>query len=321
MEMFNKDKIAFDIGTYSTTVVVGNSSQNSILIKDAFSFRNPEGLVDDGHILDPDSLKEEIINHLQDRRFKTKNAVFTIASTKTIMRELVLPYAPQNKIEAMVPFELAKHLPITVEDYIIKYMPLEVFIENKVKNIRLMTVALPKFMVKKYLELCHGIALNPLALTIHMAGASKILQHSKKKDNTQETLALLDLGYSSINCSIIQNGKLVFNRLVSINKKDFSDMEKEQSMDDQKVVAVIDKWIDEIKKVSRFYISLKNGNRIDQVILFGGGAAINNIANYMAEKLERPVHVLRGVNRIRYKGIGQFPLNLYFNAATALLLD
>ena len=64
----------------------------------------------------------------------------------------------------MVPFELAKHLPITVEDYIIKYMPLEVFIENKVKNIRVMTVALPRFMVKKYLELCNGIALNPLAL-------------------------------------------------------------------------------------------------------------------------------------------------------------
>ena len=79
MEMFNKDKIAFDIGTYSTTVVVGNSSQNSILIKDAFSFRNPEGLVDDGHILDPDSLKEEIINHLR------------IGGSKQKMRSLRLP--------------------------------------------------------------------------------------------------------------------------------------------------------------------------------------------------------------------------------------
>lgn len=318
--MLNKDKIAFDIGTYSTTVVVGSGSNNKILIKDAFSFKNPDGLVEDGHIKDLDILKEEILNHLLDRRIRTKNAVFTIASTKTIMRELILPYAPANKIEAMVPFELAKHLPITVDDFIIKFIPLEIIKEKKVRSIRIMAIALPKYLVKRYWELCNSMELKPLALTIHLAGATELLQN--KKDNSQETLALLDLGYSSINCSIIQGGKLMFNRLITIGKKELSQTgDDDKSLDDPQVKAAIDKWVEEIKLVTRFYISLKNGNRIDKVILYGGGANIDNIANYMAERLERPVHVLRGVNRIRYKGIGEFPLNLYFNAATALLLN
>jgi len=315
--MLISDKIAFDVGAYSTRVVVGKGSINSIVVNEAFSFNNPSGLVEDGHIMDVDVLKEEILDQLDDRRIRTKNAVFTIASTKTIMREIVLPYTTMAKVEAMLPFELAKHMPITVDDYVIKHIPLEVFREDKHRRIRVMVVALPKFMVKRYWELCTSADLKPVALTIHLAGAAHLLQN--KNDDPQETMALLDLGHTSINCSIIQGGKLVFNRLIPLAKKEFNETGKEDFYDNTNLRAVIDKWVEEIKMVIRFYLSLKRENRIDKIILFGGGANIKNIATYMADKLERQVHVLRGVSKIKYRGNENFPLNLYFNAATALL--
>ena len=317
--MLNKDKIAFDIGALNTRVVVGTGTKNQITIKDAFTFKTPANSVEDGHILDVNLLRDEILNQLEERRIKAKAAVFSLSSTKMIMRELILPYAPAHKIEAMVPFELAKHLPITVEDFIIKFIPLEVIKEKKQKNLRIMAIALPKYVVRRYWDLCTEMEIKPLVLTLHVAGATGLLQ--KQNDDSGETVALLDLGYANINCSIIQGGKLVFNRIIPIGKKEIKENDSEDLLNDSKVQAIIDKWLEEIKLVSRFYISLKSGNRIDKLVLLGGGSKIRNIAQYMGEKLEKPVLILRENSRIKYKGFDSFPLNLYFNAATALLLN
>lgn len=317
--MLNKDKIAFDIGALNTRVVVGKGTKNQIMIKDAFTFKTPANSVEDGHILDVNLLRDEILNRLEERKIKANAAVFSLSSTKMIMRELTLPYAPTHKIEAMVPFELAKHLPITVEDFIIKFIPLEVIKEKNQKNFRIMAVALPKYLVKRYWELCTEMEIKPLALTIHVAGATSLLQ--KKNDDSGETVALLDLGYSSINCSIIHGGRLVFNRMISIGKKEIKEDSSESLLNDSKMQLIVDKWLEEIKLVSRFYVSLKSGNQVDKIILLGGGSRIKNIAQYTEEKLEKPVLILSENSRIKYKGFTTFPLNLYFNAATALLLN
>ena len=48
--MLNKQILSFDIGTYSTKVVLGKGSGNKATIKEAFSFPTPAGTVEDGQI-------------------------------------------------------------------------------------------------------------------------------------------------------------------------------------------------------------------------------------------------------------------------------
>ena len=102
-------------------------------------------------------------------------------------------------------------------------------------------------------------------------------QQKSEVTGEPETVALIDLGNSSINCNIISNGKLVFNRIISTvgmktNLEKLANIDKDLSPTNyEKIVKdAFDKWLDEIKLVFRFYYSLKGRREIERVVLLGG---------------------------------------------------
>ena len=324
--MFKKEMLSFDIGTYSTKVVLGKGNKNKVMIKEAFSFPTPVGAVEDGEILNSAPLKEEILRKLDEKNIYTDKALFTIASTKAITRELTLPYINEKKMEAMVPYELPKHLPIAVDNYVIKHLTLDIFKEENIKKAHILVIALPKHIVKKYWDLCTELEMEPTILTLHGIGGGGFFS---QKAFANETLALIDLGHASINCNIVSEGKLVFNRIVStaglkVSPEKFANYDKNISpvSYSRNVEATINKWLEEIKLVFRFYFSLQNKSQIDRIILLGGAANIPNMAEYFEERLERPTTVLQENENVIYRGYNEsFSLNQYFNAISALSLD
>lgn len=320
--MLNQEIISFDIGTDNTKIIVGKGTRNNVSVNRAFTFKTPAGTVEDGQILEIKDFKKELFNKLQERKISCKMAAFSIASTKVIMRELVLPYVNDNKMEAMVPYELTKHLPITIEDYIIKFITLEVFSEEKIKKSRILVIALPRFIAKKYWDLCNELELKPVGLSLHATGAMSFFKDKPALYNAEEVVALIDLGHSSINCSIIGKGKLLFNRLLLTEELTESNgQDILQDSFDEKLREGIDKRLEEIKLVFQFYISLQNQNKIDRIILLGGGSKIRNIEKYVEEKLDRPTGILKDNAKIAVKGNGEFPLYQYFNAISALTMN
>lgn len=320
--MLNQEILSFDIGTCNTKVVMGKGTRNNVIVNRAFTFKTPTGTIEDGQILDSKTFKKELLNRLQERKISCKLATFSIASTKAIMREIVLPYVNDKKMEAMVPFELTKQLPITIEDYIIKFITLDVFSEEKIKKSRIQVIALPRHIATRYWELCNELELKPVALSLHATGATPFFKDKPALYNSEETVALIDFGYSSINCSIIAKGKLLFNRILlteELTEIDGQDILLDSF--DEKLREGIDKRLEEIKLVFQFYISLKNQNKIDRIILLGGGSKIRNIEKYVEEKLDRPVSILKENVKIAVKGNGEFPLYQYFNAISALSMN
>ena len=327
--MFNKEVLSFDIGTYSTKVVLGKGMKNKVMIKDAFSFPTPVGAVEDGQIINAIPLQEEILKILDQKKIYTNKAIFTLASSKAITRELTLPYVNEKKMAAMVPYELPKHIPIAVDNYIIKHLTLDIFKEENLKKAHILVIALPKYIVKKYWDLSWELEIEPTVLTLHGVGAVGFFPPKSPFTGEPETIALIDLGHASINCNIISEGKLVFNRFVStaglkVSPDKFANYDKDISPTNynRNVKATIDKWLEEIKLVFRFYFSLQNKSKIDRIVLSGGAAKFDNLAAYMEEKLEIPTSVLEDKDRIIYKGKEEtFPVNQYFNALSALLLN
>lgn len=327
--MLNKEMLAFDLGTYCTKVVLGKARKSQLVVKDAFVFPTPMGTVEDGQIINLPSLKEGILKKLDEKDIYTNKAVFTLASTKVITRELILPYVSEKKMAAMVPYELPKHLPITVDNYVIKHLTLDVFTEEKSKKSRVLVIALPKVIVRKYLDLCTELEIEPIALTVHGIGAAGFFRQKSLISGQMETVALIDLGHSGINCNIISEGKLIFNRIIStVGMKVSLDKLAKMNLDfssthyDKSLKEMVAKWLEEIKMVFRFYYSLENNKKIDQIMLIGGASNIPNIISSFEEKLDTPTIILRDNIRINYKGNDEgFALNQYFNAVSALSLN
>ena len=91
-----------------------------------FSIPTPDGVLADGMI----TVTEEFVNNLKaemaNNKMRTKDAVFTISSSKIATREIKIPYCKESNIGNLVRTNLSDYFPIDVSRYLSAYTILEV---------------------------------------------------------------------------------------------------------------------------------------------------------------------------------------------------
>lgn len=327
--MFNRSVMSIDIGMHTTKIVIGKHKGNTVQVLDFISFRNPSNSVCNGYILDIDSMKDKLRQVINYNNMKIKKIIFTLDSTDIISRELTLPYAKDSELKKIVSFELDQYFPINFDKYIVQHKRLEDFKENEIQKTKVLATTLPKLIVEPYLELANTLDLKPVALDIHSNGIAKLFKVSrninmKTKDNQQST-AIIDLGYSTININIIENNILRFNRLLTIQGKEIESNISNSlnfSLDDAEKVKMqqstfeeenvpesyfevkgiinisVNSWLEEIKKIFRFYTSRSPQNKISKIYLFGGHAHLKNIIDYFESYFEISTEVIKNMDSV-----------------------
>lgn len=156
----------------------------------------------------------------------------------------------------------------------------------------------------------------------------------------QKTIAYVDFGYSMINVNLIEKGAFVFNRIIKINGPELMQMvsdklettqseveirlekmnileiqaERRQLLDKNKAVedysprefivdqfcAYLDDWLDELSRVFKYYTSRSIENVIDEVYIYGGNSNLEGLSDYMKQKLESNIILLRPLNKIEF---------------------
>lgn len=303
--MFTKKTLNIDIGTNTIKIITGTLTKDLIKVTEAFILQTPEGTVSDGNILDIPLLKETIQTDLVKRNIKLNEVNFTIASTETITREIVLPKVRRKKLEKMIPFEVERQLPILLEDYVLDYIEIEELNENNFKKVRLQIGALPKVIVEDYLQLAAALSLKPKSLVIHsqsIAQLSKLLTEINNKPfESNLTIAFLEISQHYINCNIVANGVALLNRFIPIAQLE------------------IEEWLQDVERVFRFFLNIKKDNIIDKIYLYGGRVraqdvgTVENGLNISTELIEKLGNV-QWPEYVKSEDIG-----LYLNALGALI--
>ncbi len=348
--MFNKNIISIDIGTSTIKLVVGNYKSNKINILHMDSLTTPLNSINDGQIIDLDKIKNLLKKSIDS--IKTKKLVFTLDSTAIITRELVLPYAKNEELEKMLSFEIGQYFPIDLDEYIIQSKKLGDFEEDGVKKSRILVAALPKLIVKTYLELANLLGLKPIALDVHFNGIAKLFENNfninEDPKNEDQTIAIIDLGYENINVNIIDKNILRFNRLLTVggreidlniaNKFNFSLEEAEKVKLEQGrfqdedatplylaiedvIQESIDNWLEEIQRLFKFYTSRSPGNRIDKIYLYGGHSNLKNINRNFELFFDIPTEAIRDISYIDIKNnqMKDISITTFINTISSLI--
>ncbi|MBF4693846.1 pilus assembly protein PilM [Fusibacter ferrireducens] len=156
----------------------------------------------------------------------------------------------------------------------------------------------------------------------------------------QKTIAYIDFGYSMICVNLIERGSFVFNRIIEINgpelmqmvseKLDISRGEVEERLERMNILelqeerkmllnkispedgyspreliveqfgAYLDEWSDELSKVFKYYTSRSADNVIDEIYIYGGNSILEGLSDYMQQKFESEVKILRPLNKIEF---------------------
>jgi type IV pilus assembly protein PilM len=353
-DLFRKNIISVDIGTYTTKIVVGKTKNKNkeIHINNAFMVETPSESYEDGYIKNLEAFKKMIHSILNKNKIKEKDIIFTVQSKDIITREIVLPYVKEEELSSMVYLEIEQYLPIRLDEYAVEYKVLEEFVDNDIKKIRVLVGALPKSMVKIYLELIESLKLKALALDMHANCISKIfggnVTINKENHSLDKTVTLIDLGHEYTNVTIINKGLIRFNRLIhqggrhidtsiantyNLSLEDAQNRKIEHtnleevdggftstSMLNELVQSNVDTWISEIQRIFQYYNSRERGNSVDEIYLYGGSSNIKNLSNYMTNYTNIPTIKINTIDNIKFgKMSAKMDLGNYLNAIGALI--
>ena len=342
----SRNVISFDIGASSIKMVTGKYSREKLVINKCIDIITPDGVINDGRIVNQDTLKDIIKFSLNENKIKAQDVIITTNSSLVINREIVIPKVEADEIDTVIRYEIQQYLPINLDDYILQFIILEELEDESGQKLKVNVIAYPDKIARGYYDLINSLGLTPYVLDVTYNSINKIANYSElSKVGDKGTVAFVDMGGNSVNVTVLKDGKLDFPRMIKIggDNIDFAlsqklnmsvkstesiKIEKGKLLDikDDDVInnalkICIDEIVMDLERIIKFYSNKSVGNKIDKIFVYGGTSNIKGIDNYLEEKFDIKTEKIDKLNNIEFasKELKELSMEQYLNAIGAII--
>ncbi|MBE6060585.1 MAG: hypothetical protein E7215_10510 [Clostridium sulfidigenes] len=341
--------VSLDIGSSDIKIVEGQVKGGKLKIYNMRKIKSPEDIIQDGELFNEESILLKLKEEMKTSGVRTKNIALVSSSSTIISREIIVPYVENNEeLKTLVNYEIEQFLAINLNNYVIQFMRLEEVIVDEVRKQKIFTIIYPKNLIESYRNLAEKLLLNPYALDISNNSIRKLSSiadiYNVDLINKEESILYLDLGYKSVDLSIVNNNKLEFIRVMPIGGieidrfiADFNGISMEEAEEIKKtqvevgkhrkenqlndgVVEVIEGWLEDLNRIIQFYTNKSNGKKISHIYLYGGTSKLRGIDEYIALKTGIETTKIITANNIEFsKNVNTTTIEEYVNALGALV--
>ncbi len=341
--------VSLDIGSSDIKIVEGQVKGGKLKIYNMRKIKSPEDIIQDGELFNEESILLKLKEEMKTSRVRTKNIALVSSSSTIISREIIVPYVENNEeLKTLVNYEIEQFLAINLNNYVIQFMRLEEVMVDEVRKQKIFTIIYPKNLIESYRNLAEKLLLNPYALDISNNSIRKLSSiadiYNVDLINKEESILYLDLGYKSVDLSIINNNKLEFIRVMPIGGieidrfiADLNEISMEEAEEIKKtqvevgkrrkenqlndgVVEVIEGWLEDLNRIIQFYTNKSNGKKISHIYLYGGTSKLRGIDEYIALKTGIETTKIITANNIEFsKNVNTTTIEEYVNALGALV--
>lgn len=352
--MFETNYLALDFGRANIKMVYGNFKGGNLKIYKMARFSTPINAYKEGKLSNQGILRAELTKRINQLNIKGSiKAIVTMDSPDIITREVELPYAKDIDLNTMVSFELQEYLPINIEEYVIQAKIIERFESESIEKIRVSAALMPKEMVQEMYDFINSLGIEPYILDIHSNAISKFISAVSSAGNAKEiehkTIAVIDIGVENTNIIIIENKIVKLNKLVDIGSSSLNEMitntfgiDYEQA-EEKKITAIdlninefeetslqvlndmakntVDKMIDQIQLIIKYYLSREQNKTVDEILFFGGGSNLSGLDKYVSSNFGIKTLLLDNceIMQLMDKTIETDDLKYYINCLGALI--
>lgn len=332
-----KNYIVFDVGTYNTKILYGNFANGYVMVKKTAVMRTPEGMVDNG-MLNIDIASETLSDFLDDIKINPKFALgaAVVVSSSIVSRSFTLPYSNQKELHNMVLMEVERLFSEVLQNYVMDYTCTHLNVVDEAKTADVMMFALPEKIHKSYEDTFINIGTKPARLDVASNSSSKTFTKRLFINDaacpTEQTIALLDIGHTTLNIQIIERGVLKFCRVLKIGGYDITkaimddlnvSFEEAQELKENVVdlselvrseatesaARVYDDITNEIQRVLRYFTSISTYGEVSLVYMYGGTSRAKNLSKFMSSILDCEVVPIDTINIIHLQN--ELPLDSY----------
>ena len=316
-----KPTIGLDIGSSSIKVAeLRESKKGYQLVNFGLVSIPPEAIVD-GAIMNTSAVEDAIVSLLGERKIKTKEVVASVSGQSVMIRKITMPAMTEEQLEEQIQWEAAQYIPFEIADVNLDFQILNPGDEEG--NMEVLLVAAKKEVINDYVTVLRDAGLNPVVIDVD-AFALLNMYEVNYPIMENEVVALVNIGASLINIVVLQSGKYVFSRDISMGgnlyteeiqkqlsvsfeeaellKKGGSQGEETEEVMRKEVDMVIkevsEQIAGEIARSLDFYSAASPEAPINKIWLCGGSCRISGLSEAIAKNQNLPVEILNPFRNI-----------------------
>lgn len=294
-----------DIGSQTVKFLQLEKHAKNATVKAYGSVATDEKIMKEGVVTNIPKAAELIDTLLATKRkghLTTNRVVMSVPVSHAFTRVLTLPAMSNKELENAMQLEVEQSVPIPSKDLYYDYETTDI---GDPENMLVRIVAAPRAIIDSYVDVCEMLGLDlALAQTNIQADAQLCKMYEDLTpespyiivdvggdsidvgilDNTLRVTGTVDEGGNSLTQAIAKNLHLSTAKANDVKVTQGISAGKNQQKVKAAVTPVLDKVIQEIKRMVRFYQErVHEGSEISQILIVGGGANMPGLGDYLTD--------------------------------------
>jgi len=314
-----RGSIGLDLGSSYIKTVKLKESKGSYELELFDIHPLPPELIVDGSIIDSLRLVDSIKEMVKKTGLKAKDTVISISGhSSVIIKRISLPEMSEEELSESIKFEAEQYVPFDIEDVNLDFQIIGP--KEEPGQMDVILVAVKKDIINEYIAAVREAGLTPVIVDID-SFALENMYGINYQIEPEKNVALLNIGASTINMSILKGGISVFTRDSSLgsnlhtealrrefnityeNAERLKRGESIESVSPEDASAVIEsaseEIISEIIRSFDYYRSTTVHEDISEVLFSGGCALMKNFTGMIAEKTGIETRVAEPFRNVR----------------------
>jgi type IV pilus assembly protein PilM len=334
-----RSAIGLDIGTSGVRAAELSFGKGQVTLEKFGQVALPAGAVRDGEVVDPDAVAAAVKQLWAHTKFTSKKVVIGVANQKVVVRQVDLPWMPVAELKKSLAFQVQDFVPMPVEQAVLDFHPLEELVaDNGTRLLRGLLVAASRDMVNASLEAVQKAGLSPVMVDLTSFAVIRAVADADHLGMGAQVEALVDVGAQVTNIVVHQGGVPRFVRILLMGGQDITDAVSErmgiprdqaeamkqqlgigtasEGMDLQAASRVVDAvgagFVDEVRGSLDYYLASSTSAPISRLVLTGGGARLNGLAQRLQTTTRIPVEVGNPMHSLHIGRTGLSPEQIAF---------
>lgn len=273
--------------------------------------RLPKGVVKDCEIVDKEKFSEvffDTVSSSEGKKPKGKAVVLSIPENKVFLRILNIPVMSKEEVDEAIKWEVEANIPIAINEVYYDWQ----IVEKAAKKMKVLVAASPRKVVDSLIDTYEQIGYKVCALDADSIATGRSVLSAKEK----RPVLLVDIGIEGTGYFIYSRSYPVFSSGGSVSGNLFTDSvskyyelewkkaeqfkmkvglgsnKKEREESFRLYGGLLSTLVQEIEKTINFYDENLSGGeeeKVEKVIVCGGGSNLKGLLPYLAIHLKRQV--------------------------------
>src|SRR4029079_9473856 len=316
-----KSLVGLDIGSSSVKAIELKSVGKGFRVSAIGVESVPPDSIVDGAIIDGGAVADAVRRLFANKRFKAKDVVASLSGNSVIVKKISLPSMTEAELAESIYWEAEQYIPFDLQDVNLDYQILDRASAGGKGMMDVLLVAAKKEKIADYTGVIGQAGRVAVVVDVDAVALQNAYEINYGID-PNAVVVLLNAGASATNINILAGDQSVFTRDISIGGNAYTEALQRElhlpfdladqlkrglavdgvTFDEARPVlrAVSENVMLEIQKTFDFFKATASSDRIDRIMVSGGGSRAEGFTEMLTHRFEAPVEAFDPFKKVAF---------------------